>query len=224
MSVFLFNLSGKEQKVDTNNSELELKQLLHDIKSPIMAMMAGVDYIQKNEPSSDKAQDALNVLKMATERLNALTDIKKKSNEIFNPLTSIKAIIAEKQFSGFKDIFFVESPVPQDIRLQGSAKIFKTILSNLINNSIEAHASQVRIHINSNADIVKISISDDGCGIPKNKMNFIGKRNTYISDKAGGQGLGLSHAVKTIKEWGGDLLIESQVGMGTTITLLIKKA
>lgn len=222
MSVFLGNLSGKDDDTKTNQSELELKQLLHDIKSPIMAVMAGVDYIQKNETSSDKAQDALNILKMATERLNSLTNKNQSIIAQLIPLEAIKSIASEKQFSGFKNIK-ISTMIPETTKSLGSVKEFKTMLSNLINNSIEAHSSQVQLTLTECSEYIRVAITDDGCGIAKNKLSFIGKRNAF-SDKVGGQGLGLSHAVKTIKEWGGDLLIESQVGMGTTVTLLMKKA
>lgn len=222
MSIFLGNLSTTEE-AKTNSSELELQQLLHDIKSPIMAMMAGVNYIEKNDSSSEKAQDALNILKMATERLNSLTTPNTKI-EHFPVLPAIQCIIAEKKLSGLKNITLVNDTLTSHLLAVGSTSGFKAHLSNLINNSLEAHASEVKIQTRDFANYIQISIKDDGCGIDKSRLNFIGKRGSYTSDKVGGKGLGLSNAMKQIKEWGGDLLIESQFGMGTTVTLLIKKA
>jgi len=54
-------------------------------------------------------------------------------------------------------------------------------------------------------------------------MPYIGKRGLSFHKNVAGQGLGLSHAIETIKSWGGQLSIQSELMKGTSITLLIKK-
>jgi hypothetical protein len=67
-------------------------------------------------------------------------------------------------------------------------------------------------------DRLIISVTDDGCGIPKQRLKQLGERGVTF-DKPNGRGLGLHHAQKVAKSWGGDLKIESAVGEGTTVTV-----
>jgi two-component system sensor histidine kinase VicK len=75
----------------------------------------------------------------------------------------------------------------------------------------------------------KVSISDQGVGIPKNNVSKIFDRFFRV-DKArsrdiGGTGLGLAIAKEIILAHGGDIWAESEWGQGTTIhfTLPLKK-
>jgi signal transduction histidine kinase len=72
--------------------------------------------------------------------------------------------------------------------------------------------------------MVEIKIADSGKGIPKLLIDKLGGKGISFgkeSHKTAGSGLGLYHAVTTVKSWGGDLSITSLEGHGTTITIKI---
>ena len=72
---------------------------------------------------------------------------------------------------------------------------------------------------------IKITIEDDGKGIPKEDIPYIFDRFYKIdksrSDEKGSSGLGLSIAMKIIELHNGDIDVESEVGEGTKITIFI---
>lgn len=71
-----------------------------------------------------------------------------------------------------------------------------------------------------------IKIKDNGAGIEKKLINYIGKTGYSFqksSSISGGQGLGLSHAADTIKSWGGSLTVSSEVSKGTEISIFLVK-
>lgn len=106
-----------------------------------------------------------------------------------------------------------------------SASAFNRVLSNLIDNAIEALANEIKINLSilklGVKNILAIQIQDNGCGIsPEILHNILNGRS--ISNKEKGNGLGLPHAIKTIeKEWGGQLRVRSSVDVGTTIDITL---
>jgi hypothetical protein len=108
------------------------------------------------------------------------------------------------------------------------AKEFKRVVSNLINNSYEAFFSgtgnAVDIEVeNVDARTVRVSIKDNGPGIPSEVLERLNSSES-LTTKDAGFGLGLPHARKTIETIGGRLEILSTVGQGTAIVLLLPKA
>ncbi|MGK5089422.1 HAMP domain-containing sensor histidine kinase [Bdellovibrionota bacterium FG-2] len=90
---------------------------------------------------------------------------------------------------------------------------FSRLLSNLINNAVEAMSGVGRVQITlkpspiSEAKI-ELEISDNGKGIPPELIPLLGtKGNTF--GKNGGSGLGLYHAKTSVESWDGEFLIES---------------
>ncbi len=97
---------------------------------------------------------------------------------------------------------------------------FKRILSNLIDNSLEALGSkgEVSLKLTQFGNCARLEILDNGKGIPKEVLSSLGRKGaTYGKEQ--GTGLGLYHAIQRVKGWGGDLRIYSTEGVGTTVIL-----
>ena len=97
----------------------------------------------------------------------------------------------------------------------------KRVLSNLIDNSAEAvgEFGTVSVDLFRHQGEVALSVTDTGCGIPPEVFTRLGTRG-FSFGKEGGTGLGLWHAMETMRSWGGEVQISSQRGHGTAITLL----
>lgn len=91
----------------------------------------------------------------------------------------------------------------------------RDILSNMMNNSIEAGASAITIKVERANDYLKCSFIDNGHGIDKDIQKKIFDRG-FTSGKKSGTGYGLFHAQKFIESWGGSFdLIDSSKGKTT---------
>lgn len=66
---------------------------------------------------------------------------------------------------------------------------------------------------------VKISVEDQGTGIPEEKLPRI--FDPYFTTKEKGQGLGLAIAYSIVNNHGGYIFAESKVGVGTTISFYL---
>ena len=73
-----------------------------------------------------------------------------------------------------------------------------------------------------NGDYVKITIADEGAGIPEEHLQKI--FDPYFTTKESVSGLGLSVAYSIVKAHKGYLSVESEVGVGTTCALFLPAA
>ncbi len=225
MSINFSHLSVCKSTSDFNKHELELNQLLHDIKSPLSTLNLCMSHIEKTNQHSS-ADEAVVILKMALERISGLVT-KKKLNVGFSLSRSLTEIISEIKYSDIIsiDLNYVPEHI-ENILLSGVADDFKNIIQNVVNNSVNAHSTKLIFNVTDLNEFIQIKISDNGHGIDKKLMPYIGKTGISFIDGAEskGQGLGLSNAVQIIRSWGGDLKIDSRIETGTSITILIAKS
>ena len=105
--------------------------------------------------------------------------------------------------------------------------MIKQMLRIFISNSIKFTPKGGKIKINSEVhkDFVKITVSDNGIGIPKDEIDNVFER-FYIVDKSrskenAGSGLGLSIAKWIVDMHKGTINIESEEGKGTKIIVTL---
>lgn len=107
--------------------------------------------------------------------------------------------------------------------VEGSRSKLTQVLINLIKNAVEAMETtpRKRLHIcldEQDDTTATITISDTGCGIPKDKQPFLFQFG--YSDKQEGHGFGLHYCHKTITAMGGSLtLVHSREHYGTTFAV-----
>lgn len=102
------------------------------------------------------------------------------------------------------------------------------LLMNLISNSL-IHAegcTRISISLIDSADSIILSVSDDGKGIPPERLHTVFDRYRHefdISRMNDGAGLGLTVARRIAELHGGTLLLESRVDQGTTVRVSLSK-
>ncbi|MGP1507779.1 MAG: two-component system sensor histidine kinase NtrB [Sphaerochaeta sp.] len=104
-----------------------------------------------------------------------------------------------------------------------SALIEQSIL-NLIKNAMQAMPEDrvkpvITVSTFMDSDMVKLSVSDNGCGMTEDQMSKIFE--PYFTTKSSGTGLGLTVLFKIMKQHGGDVHVRSVYGEGTELTLQI---
>jgi two-component system phosphate regulon sensor histidine kinase PhoR len=104
------------------------------------------------------------------------------------------------------------------------------ILSNLVDNAIKytEPGGRIRIRVEGDAHRVRVRVSDTGVGIPERDLARIFER-FYRVDRArsralGGTGLGLSIVKHLVQIQGGEITVESELGLGSTFTFTLPRA
>jgi signal transduction histidine kinase len=92
------------------------------------------------------------------------------------------------------------------------------VWTNLIHNALQAmeYKGTLTISIRSRDDMVVVSVSDTGCGIPKAHREKIFDAFFTTKKRGEGSGLGLDIVKKIIQKHGGSITLESTEGKGTT--------
>ena len=116
---------------------------------------------------------------------------------------------------------------PEDTKLLLDEKLFREVIVNLSQNAIHAvneknnseHDKIIVITSVIRDDKYVLSITDNGCGIPEDKLNKIFE--PYYTTKATGTGLGLTTVYKIVKEFSGDISVKSIAGEGTSFIISI---
>ena len=95
------------------------------------------------------------------------------------------------------------------------------VINNLVKNSIEAIADKnqgiVKIECKQNKQYIEIEITDNGCGIPSDKLSEIFV--PFFTTKADGNGIGLSLSRQIMQMHGAWIRCQSVEGKGTSFNL-----
>jgi signal transduction histidine kinase len=141
--------------------------------------------------------------------VSSLQDLLKSLITLFQEEASAQGIALQTQW---KDDL---SPMRMD-----SEKLTQAFI-NIMKNGMQAmeKGGVLRIEAHAFKDRVSVVISDSGSGISPDQMDKI--FNYYYTTKEKGVGLGLPIAHRIIEAHGGQLTVESKVGVGTKVTITL---
>ncbi len=205
-------------------------QVFHDIQSPLKVISAFAE-----NPPVGIEKEQLRLLRGSARRIEDMTyqlleDHYQKRNENYFTFLSrpVLSIFKEKEFllrsnKGIK----LELKLPEDVHLFAvgiGACELQRVLSNVVNNSIEALEGRTEGRITISMDRIKdtsslarIVIEDNGCGMSPELLQKIRQQIPAVTNKANGHGMGLSNANKVMQKIGGILILESEEGVGTKV-------
>lgn len=211
-------------------------QVAHDIRSPLAALkmaLGGLDSIPADyrlviQNSVQRINEIANNLLSSNKDMPKEHEILQEDQLLFD---AIDSLVSEKrmEFSDRQDITIISDfDADHKLTVKINKAEFHRVLSNLINNSIESMAAGGRIAINVSereTDLIIITIADTGQGMPKHVLDRLGEPGVSHgkSGKGSGSGLGVHHAKATVESFGGTFKVDSTVGVGTTISILLPK-
>lgn len=214
------------------------QQIAHDIRSPLSAL----NLLSSMDTNLSELQRS--VFLSALERITSISDDLLKDEttpkagysgskvQSFELLPTLQKLIVDKKFEVGQnkiDITYLASPCLRAAFIRGDQIEFARVVSNLINNAIEAMDFKGLVEvfaIRVDNNIASISFNDHGKGIPDFLQDRLGERGLSYGKPKGcngnsGHGLGFYHAKRFAESCEGNLTVESKLGRGTKITLNI---
>lgn len=210
--------------------ELEKKavksELAHEIRHNLRTPLAALMRIPSRLPTAVNEEKILlqNTIDQIQDLISKLDD--KDSARLFENDFSIYETLCQSRNE-------INLTLSNDIKLNfktddslASANVnhvpfeLRSILANLVNNSIEAIVGTGKIVINviDKIDSIEITVSDNGDGINPEVLPKVFEKN-FSYNKENGSGVGLSHAKEFIEKWNGSIKVTSSVGYGTSVQI-----
>lgn len=211
------------------------RQVSHDIRSPLAALNMALDDMDKVPELTRQ------ILRMSIQRIqdianNLLIDTNTMREGIELSPTLLQAtldeILSEKRLQyKSKMSLQIQGNLSKGLGLFSliNGSLLKQVISNVINNSIEAmplEEGRVTLSLDQSEEMISISIQDSGKGMSPETLSQIGKREFSFGKETlshSGFGIGLQHAFETVAEWGGRIEIDSKIGLGTIVRILLPK-
>lgn len=203
------------------------KETAHQLGTPISSLLAWVEYLKMSGGDdsilSDMEKD-IGRLQMITDRFSKIGSAPVLESRDVNEIVKQSIAYLEKRIS--KKIVFELRLLPTPVFAQVSEPLLSWVIENLTKNAVDAMGGQGKIiyQITEKGKSICLDIQDTGKGIPKSKVDSI--FSPGYTTKARGWGLGLSLARRIIESYHrGRIYVKwSEVGVGTTFTIELKRA
>jgi len=224
----------EQEKIEMDRREF-VSNVSHELRTPLTTMRSYLEALADGAWKDENiAPTFLNVTQTETERMirlvNDLLQLSRMDssdyelnkdivlfNSFFNRI--IDRFEMSKSDKVHFERLFPETSFYVEIDTDKITQVIDNIISNAIKYSPDG--GNIRFGFTGQDDMLKVMISDDGMGIPKENVGRIFDR-FYRVDRArarsmGGTGLGLAIAREMIEAHGGKIWAESEEGHGTTI-------
>ena len=205
----------------------------HELKTPLTSIRGFAEAIE-GESESDPTRGFASRITANAGRMQALVDdlldLSKIESGVWTPEpveVDLSAIARETwdvldprpREAGVS----LDLQVPNDHTIFADPDALRHILRNLLDNAIRyaPSGSVVRVAVAREATVDRVTVQDDGPGIPSGHIERVFERFYRVeaarSREAGGTGLGLSIVKHMTAAHGGDVGIDSEVGQGTRV-------
>ncbi len=238
----IINIEDITELVKLENMRKDfIANVSHELKTPLTSITGFVETLKINDDIDKNTRNHfLDIIEKESNRLKGLIeDILLLSSIENGQDLSYEEV---KLFDVFKEVYEITEFIAssknitvsygfedEDVHILGFRDNVKQIFLNLIDNGIKYTPENGRIevlqHYDENKQNIILEFKDNGIGIPKGSLNRIFER-FYRVDKArsrdiGGTGLGLAITKHMVKSLGGNIIVESILGVGSDFIVTI---
>lgn len=200
--------------------------IAHEIRNPLTSLKG---FTQLLEDKTDSNPEYIEIMITEIERINTIVSelllltkpkmLEFREIELPNVLDSIITLMSAQANLYGVTIHLNKGECPVPLVLYGVENKLKQVFINIIKNGIEAthEGGEIIIEINQYGNDIELQFKDGGCGISSELLSKLGQ--PFFTTKENGTGLGLMVCYGIIKSHGGTMVIDSEAGIGTTVTI-----
>jgi len=204
--------------------------LTHDMRAPLRAMATFAELLLKEtraNPLSPRAQDFCQRIVTGASRLDTLIRDALNYTRTVLQRSPITAVDLDRLIRGMIETYPNLHPEIADIRIEGrlpvvlgNESLLTQCFSNLLGNAVKFvgrdRRPQVLVQAERTEFRTKISIRDNGIGIPGHALPRLFRMFQKLDSDYEGTGVGLAIVRKVVEQMGGKVGVDSQVGQGST--------
>ncbi len=213
-----------------------IAEMVHELRTPLGSINAASHLLLHPEVPEEKRNNMVMIIQAETKRLSELTtaflDLSRlESGRTKFRVGDIDMVILLGECTGImrsqmleREIKFVWR-VPEELpKIQGDRDKVKQVILNLLSNATKynSEGGQITLKAEVKDKNIIVSVTDTGPGIPKESLKHLFQKFYRVpgtEKMATGTGLGLSISQKIIHAHGGEITIQSKVGVGTTFSI-----
>ncbi|NOY40088.1 MAG: PAS domain S-box protein [Nitrospirae bacterium] len=212
--------------------------IAHDFNNLLTAILGNISIAKTYIKPEDKTFERLTEAEKASLRAKGLTRqllTFAKGGEVMKKTASVAEIIKDSSCFALRGSnVMCKVSIAEDLRpVEIDKAQFSQVIDNLIINAQQAMPKGGTVEVSAEnisavsekmlpfqeGDFIKISIKDQGSGIPKKNLQKI--FDPYFTTKKKGSGLGLAITYSIIKKHDGYITVESKPGTGTTFHIYL---
>ncbi|SDC03907.1 two-component system, sporulation sensor kinase E [Paenibacillus sp. UNCCL117] len=197
----------------------------HEIRNPLTSLKGFVQLMQSRVDGFDHY---FNIMLEELERINFIVSeflvIAKPQAVLFQPRDPVAILQNTILLTGSQAIIHnvhIDTLADPDLpMINCDENQIKQVFINILNNSVDSmkDGGTIKAEFKLNADgRVLMRFTDQGCGIPDDRISRLGE--PFYTTKEKGTGLGLMVTFKIIENHGGEMKIRSKLGQGTTVEI-----
>jgi two-component system osmolarity sensor histidine kinase EnvZ len=187
----------------------------HDLRTPLTRLRLALALLPESVPAAELADMTGDIEEM--ERLIAiyLSFARGEGSEqavAVDFLTLLDEVVVAARRAGA----VIETDIPEGLTAMARPEAMRRALMNFLDNA-RRHAKHIWLSAASNGSVLRITIEDDGPGIPMAMREAVFR--PFESAAPGGTGLGMAIARDIIGAHGGDILLADRPGGGLRVVI-----
>ena len=213
-----------------------ISNVSHEIKTPLAVIQNYANLLQDDTLDSETRKSYAKTLISASKRITDLITNILKLNKLENQEIQEKAEVFSLTESLSECVLSFESIIDKkqidftcdfdEVTIFSSKSLLEIVWNNLISNALKFtnDGGRIGVFLKTKGKNVEVSFSDNGCGMSKEVGAKIFEKfyQGDTSHATQGNGLGLALVKKVIDILGGEISVQSRVGVGSTFTILLK--
>ena len=209
-----------------------ISSVSHELRTPLTAIKGWAETLRVGaDPVT--AEKGMTVIIRESERLSGLVEelldfsrlqsgrmrLSAARLDILAELDEAVYLFTDRARTEHKDLTYEENTSLSPV--YGDPDRLRQVFVNIIDNALKYTESGGSITVSSREEegFVQVIVSDTGCGIPPEHLPNVKKKFYKANQLVRGSGIGLAVADEIAAMHGGSLRIESQVGVGTVVTV-----
>ena len=219
-----------------------IANISHELRTPLAAIKAYVETILSMPMSYEEIQEFLNIVHEQSLRLeqllNDLLDFSQLESGTMRVVLEPsdicdiieRAVSAVQAFAEEKKVKIEKECLP--ITIECDHRRIEQVIVNLLSNAIKFSDPQkenkyVKVSVNDEGEKIRISVEDNGIGIPGDKIDKIFDKfyrvDNELTYSIPGTGLGLAIVKEIVEMHGGEIQVKSEVGQGSIFEVILPK-
>jgi signal transduction histidine kinase len=211
--------------------------IIHDIKTPLTVISLNSEMMSNKialgKYDQEKIVELNQKVHKSADRINKLVqrmgDFVRKGVD-YNQRVNLKEVIRDS-------IDFAQAKITQnkvvvssfltDSFVVGDSVSLEQVFTNLLSNSCDAmdpsRDGHITIEMKEEAENIIIIVEDNGIGMNNEIQEKVFESFFTTKEKGKGTGLGLANVVNIVEKSGGEISLQSEVGVGTKFSLILKR-